>query len=82
MEQTSSNIAAILQPMTGSGLGERLRKKNKSVNQSTVSRQKDLSDESFFKWSKELDPDNIGWRYDPNIKSHYKFFPVLDAVNV
>ena len=73
---------AVPQPMTGTELGKRLRIKNKPVNQYNVSRQKDLGNESFFKWSKELDPDKIGWRHDPNIKTHYKFFPVLDTASV
>ena len=79
VEVRANTIKSIPKPMTGSGLGKRLRLKNKPVNQSTVSRQKDDGNESFFKWSKNLDPDKIGWRYDPSIKSNYKFFPVIDA---
>lgn len=74
VELTNTNIADIPKSTTGKGLSKRL-----GVDQSNVSRQKDDGNESFFKWSKNLDPDKIGWRYDPSIKSNYKFFPVIDA---
>ena len=76
VDQTNISSVAIPQSMTGSGLGERLI----GASQSDVSKNKGKKD--FFEWTKVRDPDKIGWRYDPNVKSHYKFFPVLDTTSV
>ncbi|MCY7284267.1 MAG: hypothetical protein LH679_12710 [Cyanobacteria bacterium CAN_BIN43] len=58
-----------LEPLSQRQLAKRL-----STSHTTVGRHQEKQD--FINWSQELDPDQVGWRFDPKSPKSKQFHPV------
>ncbi len=47
---------------------------------SAIAKQRNKGEESFKNWSKDHDPEDIFWRYDPNDGTWGKYYPINEKI--
>jgi hypothetical protein len=70
------DISSTLEPLTGTELALRF-----GVHEKLPTNKRNLlkSEQGFAEWTREQDPEGIGWRYDSEAKGRKKYFPLLDG---
>lgn len=71
----SELVSELLLPLTGSELSKRLGLASKVLSD----RRRKRTETALIEWSREIDPDGIGWQYDLEKKIYFPIYPVKET---